>query len=1282
LEKIAIKIIPTPATQDISLNQIQKISRITRLPEERLRDRLSRGKAIVIITAMHPRLEQLVDLIKSMGFSVVTGPVDPKHDSQGDQKAYSQIQESRANLTASIRSGFSEWRVGDVIENLYEVRDIKQGGMGAVYVVRHVRWNSLIAVKSLLQKLRGNEEDRALFLKEAETWIDIGFHPNIAACYYVRSIQDNPRIFIEYVDGGGLNEWLARRKGIGWDLMIDLMVQVSDGLHHAHSKGLVHRDIKPGNCMMTKDGVLKVTDFGLTKRQNLETPTDVSNFSTSDSIALDRESITAAGMGTPGYMAPEMWIPHSTVGPPADMYAFGIMFFELCCGRKPFVIKPGEKKDKLALAHVRKPPPRPTTLRADMPPAIEEVILKCLNKNPDDRYGSFRQIRDELSSIYEKITKRRFSREAPDEVKLLSDALNNRAVSLMDLNHEEEAKQRLQEALDSDPHHPEATYNKGLLEWFRTKNPDPELLVKMEEIVKTPEYVGRGSYLLGRCALAMGDAARAFKACEVSISSEDSHEEWLKAYSVASLGVGQENNAIKYLETYLNEFPNDDDAMGWLIGALVKAGRREDAAAKLRAVPPNAEIGHDLDKIVGAYRFSGLSELMTLAGHAGWITCLSHFPKSNRLITGARDRTIRIWDALSGKEEKSFAVVGEPPAALWVSPDERIAAIASSQPGVPVKLLDLESGKYVGNLLVQSELSALGFSPDGKHVLLLEQKGNARLWDITDFKAVSLKVPPNTAAAVAYNDDARPTVFLSGLDRSVKKINILDNTSENFERAHSEIITMIRVSLDGTVILTCGRDRRAIVWDAGTGKIMGCFEAHQEHVSAADLNLKRGLAATYDPKSGIKIWDIRTGNVFRTFAHGNSDIYCLSFSPDGDRLLAGGRDMVVRVWDVSGRQIIPTFALAKIRPVTKQLRSEKKYRAMLDTAKKAIKRGSYAMAYSLLRDSQTLSGFERSDTTLDMLVRLKEHGTRIGLHGAWKRKTVETHSSVMDVSFSSSAIYFLTAHADHSLRLWSTKTGDCIKVLKGHTNLASSVFLSVNGREAVSGSDDRSVRVWDLKSGRNLLVLKGHLENVSSVAYCRDGNALVSGSWDRTVRLWRLPDGAPLKIFKGHEDKVTSVGCLNEPGYVVSAGFDGLIKMWDIASGRLLRDLKGHKDRIMCLDVSPKEDFLLSGAMDGTVKIWDVKRGSCVKTLDVHKAGVRTAAFSPDQNFLVTGGPDMVLRFWDIEKGQCQREFQGHSKDITSGKFASSGRFIISSSADGIIMIWELDWDLKFDSKK
>jgi len=1269
-KKIAIRIIPTPATQDIPPTSLQKLARIVKLDPDAFKDRISRGKGLTLIAEDHPKVEKLVSMMKSVGFSVTTVSVEeavPGHGGAGPKPA-SKDQET-------------EWKVGDVIENLYEVQRIKQGGMGAVYVVRHRRWNTMMAVKSLFQRVVENEEERALFVKEAETWIDIGFHPNIASCYYVRNIQDSPRIFIEYVDGGSITEWLSERRPVGWDLVIDLMVQVGDGLDHAHSKGLVHRDVKPANCLITREGVLKVTDFGLTKRQGLGTVVESQALATA---VVSREEITAAGMGTPGYMAPEMWIPNSEVGPQADVYAFGVMFFEICCGRKPFVLKPGESRGRLALAHVKMDPPRPSALRPDIPPQLERVILKCLAKSPEGRYPSFLAMREELDAVYEKMFKTRYPRERPDEVKLIPDALNNRAVSLTDLNHEDEAQKALEKALEADPHHPEAVYNHGLLGWLRSGNPDWELVTRMEEVAKTPQYLGRATHLLGRCLLTLGDAAKALHACERSLSAEDATEEWLKPYGIALIGMGQEKDAISHLDTYLKEFPDDDEAVGWFIGALVRSGGLDEASSRLRTRARGSEIERlNPHEFAAKFRYSGLVETLVIQGHAGWVTCVSHFPRSQALITGTRDRTLKIWDAITGEEKRVFTLIGEPPAALWISPDEQLVSIASSQSPSPVKVLDLGSGRFIGNLLAQDRITAVGFSPDGKSVLTVEDKGVVRVWETEQFKvAATHKVPSHSAAAIAFDEQSNPEFFVAGLDRMVKKVRPTDGDAMTFEKGHREAITALKASPDGGMVVTAGRDKQAIVWDVASGKIANVFQAHQEQIGEVALNPVRGLAATYDPRAGIKVWDLGAAAVFRTFPTGEAEINCMAFTPDGERLMAGGKDMTLRIWDVHGRQIFPGLALAKVRPVKKQMKSDRKFKVMVDAATKAIKRGSFATAYSMLQDSRQLPGYERSDVALELIVRMKDHGTRTGLKGGWNRKTLDTSSGVMQLLFSPSGINFLTAQADRTIRLWSAKTGDCLKALKGHTNLVASVSFSASGREAASGSDDRSARIWDLNTGKNLAVLKGHSDSVSTVAYSRDGTVLLSGSWDGTLRLWRHPEGNLLKTLKGPDDKITSANFVGGTERVVSAGFDGTLRMWDLQSGRILRELKGHKDKVMNLSVSPNCDLLLSASMDGTARVWDLRTGSAIRVLQVDDQGVRAVAFSPDQRFLVTGGNDGVLRIWNVERSELLREFQGHSREITSAGFSSNERFAISSSADGLVMIWELDWEWRFGEKK
>jgi hypothetical protein len=155
------------------------------------------------------------------------------------------------------------WKPGDEILGLYRVEDVLEGGMGRVYIAHHKGWNVNLAIKSPNEMMLSDRNNFARILREADSWTELGLHPNIAYCYYVRSIEDVPHIFVEYVDGGNLRQWIAEGKCIDYRVSLDLAIQFCHGMEHAHSKGMIHRDIKPKNVLMTKEGQLKVTDFGL-----------------------------------------------------------------------------------------------------------------------------------------------------------------------------------------------------------------------------------------------------------------------------------------------------------------------------------------------------------------------------------------------------------------------------------------------------------------------------------------------------------------------------------------------------------------------------------------------------------------------------------------------------------------------------------------------------------------------------------------------------------------------------------------------------------------------------------------------------------------------------------------------------------------------------------------------------------------------------------------------------------------------------------------------------------
>lgn len=179
-----------------------------------------------------------------------------------------------ARTNATPENVPAAWHVGDVVLDLYEVLgELGEGGFGKVYRVHHRGWIRDLAVKSIRPQLLERRGAVEGFERECETWINLGLHPHIVSCHYVRRLGGIPRVFAEYVDGGSLADWIrdGRLYAGGPDRalarILDVAIQFAWGLHYAHEQGLVHQDVKPANVLLTTDGTVKVTDFGLAKAQ-------------------------------------------------------------------------------------------------------------------------------------------------------------------------------------------------------------------------------------------------------------------------------------------------------------------------------------------------------------------------------------------------------------------------------------------------------------------------------------------------------------------------------------------------------------------------------------------------------------------------------------------------------------------------------------------------------------------------------------------------------------------------------------------------------------------------------------------------------------------------------------------------------------------------------------------------------------------------------------------------------------------------------------------------------
>ena len=326
--------------------------------------------------------------------------------------------------------------------------------MGIVYVVYDDILREAFAAKTFQDEIFARDPTIAQrFTQEALIWVNLDAHQNIAQARFVQAIEGKPYLFLEYVSGGDLGGWIGTLRLTG-DLpqVLRFAIHFCDGMTYALSKGIkAHRDIKPQNCLITEDGTLKVTDFGLAKGfdeaivADTET-TEVENLG----LCLTRVGM---GMGTPPYTAPEQFDDAKHVDVRADIYSFGVMLYQMLTGRLPFAGGTWEEYKRL---HKTQQPP--TLGTQDL--TLKAVIEACLAKDPAHRFANFGAVREKLTEIYERLTGET-AREPLIGEELDAVGWSNKGMSLCELGRSEEAIECYDFALQINPRLAEVWSNKG-----------------------------------------------------------------------------------------------------------------------------------------------------------------------------------------------------------------------------------------------------------------------------------------------------------------------------------------------------------------------------------------------------------------------------------------------------------------------------------------------------------------------------------------------------------------------------------------------------------------------------------------------------------------------------------------------------------------------------------------------------------------------------------------------------------------------------------------------------
>src|SRR5262245_15177162 len=264
---------------------------------------------------------------------------------------------------------------------------IGAGGMGEVYRARDTRLDREVAIKILPEELAGNPEPLRRFEREAKAVAALS-HPNILAIHDFGNEQGVSYAVMELLEGETIRARL-KRVALPWREAVEVGLAVADGVAAAHAKGIIHRDLKPDNIFLTSDGQVKILDFGIARVKRVS--------AAAETITSSPTKTTEAGlvMGTLGYMSPEQ-ARGETADAPSDIFSLGCVLYEMVSGRRPFV---GETVAETIAAILRDTPPPIAHSRSAAPAELERVVMRCLEKQPSERYQSARDLASDLRAL-------------------------------------------------------------------------------------------------------------------------------------------------------------------------------------------------------------------------------------------------------------------------------------------------------------------------------------------------------------------------------------------------------------------------------------------------------------------------------------------------------------------------------------------------------------------------------------------------------------------------------------------------------------------------------------------------------------------------------------------------------------------------------------------------------------------------------------------------------------------------------------------------------------------
>jgi eukaryotic-like serine/threonine-protein kinase len=994
--------------------------------------------------------------------------------------------------------------------------EIARGGMGIVYKARQVSLNRVVALKMILAGQFASETEVQRFYAEARAAANLQ-HRNIVAIHEVGQHEGQHYFSMDYIEGKSLAQ-IVRENPLPADKASAYLKTIAEAIEFAHRQGTLHRDLKPSNVLIDSFDEPRITDFGLAKR--IEGTAQI--------------TVTGPITGTPSYMPPEQAGAYDgKVSPASDVYSLGALLYDLLTGRPPFL---GENLVVTLNQVLNSEPVAPRLLSPEVPPDLETICLKCLEKDPTRRYPTAAALADDLGRFlrHEPITARPVSQwergwrwckrnpmvsslSAAIAILLVTSAIGGSILAIRERNARQVA--------DNNAELESQAARRAELASAEAERRRLEALDAKTEADKQRDEARVTAYASG-----MQLAQRAWEENNVA-RARDLLEE------VPKEAAGRKLRGFEWY--YLDRLCHSE--------ALTLKGHG--ASVESVAFSPDGQrlASGSYDQTVKIWDSATGKELFDLKGHSGPVTSVAFSPDGQRLAAGERDGTVKIWNSAAGKP--LFVLKGH---ANWVtsvafSPDgQRLASGSYDQ---TVKIWDSATGKELFSLKGHaSTVMSVAFSPDGQRLASGSSDNTVRIWDGSTGKELfSLKGHASTVVSVAFSPDGQR--LASGSSDYTVKIWDSATGKELFSlKGHASTVMSVTFSSDGRRLASGSYDNTVKIWDVASGKELFSLKGHTRGVNSVAFSSDGERLASGSTDNTVKIWDAATDK--EQFAlKGHADwAASVAFSADGRHLVSGGRDQTVKTWDIaSGKEL---FTLGG--------------------------RPGWVDSVAFSPDGQHLASANYAAVEIWDSASGKE------------LFTIKGHFGFNSVAFSPDGQRLAAGERDGTVKIWESATGKQLLVLKGHADWVTSVAFSPDGRLLASGGRDQTAKIWDTTTGKELFALKGHSSWVTSVAFSPDGQRLASGSYDQTVKIWDSATGKELFDLKGHSGPVTSVAFSPDGQRLASGGWDRTIRIWDSATGKELFSLKRGADvEVNDVVFSPDGQRLASANTDGSIHLWE-----------------------------------------------------------------------------------------------